>query len=171
MSINPPGKMSSQSASRTFTSFREAACCRRTIVFPRLKTGSGQAPSSQARPSLLVITAAQDAFWGICLGREDDYPRQANVRWRWRKSGEGSKEVHRHTPSRLLSLLFNGKSRRELGNIFLLLCWLQKAKKESATCDSSPACKTFCYFSSEPVVSRLPAWPHSDAAAKEDQTF
>ena len=70
-----PGKMPSQSASRTFTSFREAACCQRTIVFPRLKTGSGQAPSTQARPRLLVITAAQDAFWVIRLGREDDYPR------------------------------------------------------------------------------------------------
>ena len=87
---------------------------------------------------------------------------------RWRKSGESSKEVHRHTLLRLLSPLFNGKSRRELGNIFLLLCWLQKAKKESATCDSSPACKTFCYFSSESVVSRLSVWPHSDAAAKKD---
>lgn len=77
------------------------------------------------------------------------------------------KAAKKSTPSRLLSPLFNGKSRRELGNIFLLLCWLQKAKKESATCDSSPACKTFCYFSSESVVSRLSVWPHSNAAAKK----
>ena len=73
-SITPPGKMPSLSASRALTSFREAACCQRTIVFPRLKTGSGQAPSTQAPPSLLVITAAQDAFWGTRLGREGDYP-------------------------------------------------------------------------------------------------
>ena len=135
-------------------------------MFPRLKTGSGQAPSTQARLRLLVITAAQDAFWGTRLGREGGYPSEANARWKREK--EWGRQAKKSTPSRLLSPLFNGKSRRELGSIFLLLCWLQKAKKESATCDSSPACKTFCYFSSESVVSRLSVWPHSDAAAKKD---
>lgn len=93
-SINPPGKMPSLSAIRAFTTFREAACCQRTIVFPRLKTGSGQAPSTQAQPRLLVITAAQDAFWGTRLGGKVIIHKKQMRDGRWRKSGEGSKEVH-----------------------------------------------------------------------------
>lgn len=49
---------------------------------------------------------------------------------------------------------------------FLLLCWLQKAKKESATCDSSPLAKHFV-ISVIFIVSRLSVWPHSNAAAKK----
>lgn len=145
----------------------------------------------------LVITAGQDAFWCLwqpgCVLQEKWWlftrgkcEIEDGVRvWKGAKRSTAThpsdfwpkKQRLGLCSSEALPALVNGKGRwklkRQKGSMeyFLLLCWLWKAKKDSTTCDSSPDCKTFCYFSCESVVSRLSVWPHSNIAAKKDYTF